>query len=282
MNTHQSINVRGSLLDMQIPKIMGIINTTPDSFYEKSRAATKKDISETITEFINNGADIIDVGGYSSRPGATDISPQREMERLKPALAYVAEHYPEFPVSVDTYRSEVARWAIEHYTVGIINDISGGNIDSDILHVAAESNTPYIGMHMVGNPQNMQQFTNYENIMRNITLYFSAMIEKAKQAGVCDIIIDPGFGFSKTIDDNYLILKNLKDFQILERPVLIGISRKSMIYKYLNINSSESLYGTIALQALALQSGASIIRVHDVKPAVQMLKVVCKTLNQQS
>lgn len=273
------VNIRGTLHSFDKPKIMAVLNTTPDSFYAPSRKKTEQAIATTITQFINQGADIIDIGGYSSRPGAEHISIEQEKERLKPALEYIASNFPNFPVSIDTFRAEVAYWAISNYSVGIINDISGGQLDSEIIPAAAQLQCPFIGMHMRGTPQTMQQNTDYNDIVREIILYFAQMIEKCKLAGVNDIIIDPGFGFSKTLEQNYSILGNLQDFSIFERPVLVGMSRKSMIYKLLNIKASESLPGTISLHTIALLKGVSIIRVHDVKEAVQMMNVTQEILN---
>jgi len=273
------INIRGTLRRFDKPKIMAVLNTTPDSFYAQSRRENEQAIATAITQFIEQGADIIDVGGYSSRPGAEHISIEQEKERLKPALEYLAINFPNFPVSIDTFRAEVAYWAIKDYSVGIINDISGGQLDSDIIPVAAQLQCPFIGMHMRGTPQTMQENTKYNDIVREIIMYFAQMIEKCKLAGINDIIVDPGFGFSKTIEQNYEILNNLQDFLVLDRPILAGMSRKSMIYKLLDIKPSESLPGTISLHTIALLKGASIIRVHDVKEAVQMLYVTQKVLN---
>lgn len=273
------INIKGVLYSIETPKIMAVLNATPDSFYKQSRKENVQDIEDTISQFIEDGADIIDIGGYSSRSGADHVSIDQEKERLKPALEYLSAHFPNFPVSIDTFRAEVAYWAITNYSAAIINDISGGQLDPEIILVAAQLRSPYIGMHMRGTPQNMQQHTYYEDIKSEIILYFLQMIDRCKLAGVNDIIIDPGFGFSKTIDHNYMIVNNLHELSILERPILVGMSRKSMIYKALNISAHESLPGTIALHTISLLKGASIIRVHDVKPAVQMLHITQKLLN---
>ncbi|HKK59573.1 MAG TPA: dihydropteroate synthase [Salinivirga sp.] len=279
MKQAHSIKIHKQLVNMDRPYIMAVLNVTPDSFYEGSRV-TPASIEQRVARVISEGADWIDVGGYSSRPGAVDISPKTEKERLMPALDILASKYPQYPVSVDTFRADVANWAIENYNVAIINDISGGHLDPEILEVAGQHGLPYIGMHMRGTPQNMQQQTHYDDIIRELTLYFAQMAERASSAGISDLIIDPGFGFAKTIDDNYLLLQRLRELLVLDKPILVGMSRKSMIYKLLNIRPGDSLHGTIALHTLALQNGASIIRVHDVSPAFQMVAVVKKTQEQ--
>ncbi|ALO13710.1 Dihydropteroate synthase [Salinivirga cyanobacteriivorans] len=279
MKQTHSIKIHQQLVNLDRPYIMAVLNVTPDSFYEGSRV-TPAGIEQRVAQIISEGADWIDVGGYSSRPGADDISPKTEKERLMPALDMLASEYPQYPVSVDTFRADVANWAIENYNVAIINDISGGHLDPEILEVAGQHGVPYIGMHMRGTPQNMQQQTHYDDILRELTLYFAQMSERASSAGISDLIIDPGFGFAKTIDDNYLLLQRLRELLVLKKPILVGMSRKSMIYKPLNIRPEDSLHGTIALHTIALQNGASIIRVHDVSPAYQMAAVVNKTQKQ--
>ncbi len=278
MHNKYSLKIQGKILNIDRTLIMAVLNSTPDSFYKGSRVSNTKEIKERIAKMKANGVDWIDVGGYSSRPGAEDISVNEEKERLTRVLASLAEHFPEIPVSVDTFRAEVANWAIEKYNVAIINDISGANADPEILYVAAEKKVPYIGMHMRGTPQTMTQMTKYNDVMREITLYFANLIEKANHIGVSDLILDPGFGFAKGIADNYHILNRLQEFSIFNKPILVGMSRKSMIYKHLEIEPDDALNGTIALHSLAIGNGASIIRVHDVRPAVQMAKVVDKTL----
>lgn len=257
---------------------MGVMNMTPDSFYAGSRIQDHQATEERIAQMYTEGADWIDVGGYSSRPGAEDIPAKTEKKRLEPALDMLASTYPDLPVSIDTFRADVANWAIEKYNVSIINDISGGHLDPEMMDVAALHNVPYIGMHMRGTPQNMKHKTNYDDLIREMTLYFADMADKASLAGIKDLIIDPGFGFAKTLEDNYMLLNRLRELLVLDKPILVGISRKSMIYKLLNIKAEESLYGTLALHTLAINNGASIIRVHDVKPAVQMVSVIHKTL----
>ncbi len=274
------IKIHDKLVALNRPHIMAVLNVTPDSFYAKSRTQGIENIEQRIAEFISEGTDWIDIGGYSSRPGAENISPEVEKERLAPALSIMANNYPEFPVSVDTFRADVANWAIEKFNVAIINDISGGQLDPEILEVAGQHGVPYIGMHMRGNPQNMQQYTQYDDIVRELTLYFAGLAEKAVHAGINDLIIDPGFGFSKTLNDNYLLVSRMRELLVLDKPILVGISRKSMIYKLLNTRPDDSIYGTIALHTMALQNGASVIRVHDVKPALQMVTVMNKTNEQ--
>lgn len=269
-----SISVGGKLLDLQVPKVMGILNVTPDSFYEGSRVDSKDVILDRASRMINEGADILDVGGYSSRPGAKDISIQEEIDRVSPAIEWIKTEFPESIISIDTFRSDVAENALKS-GAEIINDISGFSIDDKLPEVASKHNAPYILMHMRGTPQTMQMMTDYANIFTEMALYFSEKISQLKIAGVKDIILDPGFGFSKTIEDNHLLLQNIEYLDFLGHPILIGISRKSMIYKKLGIKPEESLPGTIALNAIALSKGASILRVHDVKEAcdlVQLLK----------
>ncbi len=273
-----SIRIKGEILKLDRTIIMGVLNSTPDSFYKGSRVSDSREVKERIVNMKANGVDWIDVGGYSSRPGAEDIPVNEEKERLSRVLTPLAEHFPEIPVSVDTFRAEVAHWAVQKYQVAIINDISGAHADPEILDVAAQENVPFIGMHMRGTPQTMTQFTQYDDVMREMTLYFAELIEKAHLKGVNDVIIDPGFGFAKGTESNYTILNHLNELSILDKPILVGMSRKSMIYKYLGIEPEDALYGTVALHTLAIAKGASIIRAHDIIPAVQMARVVDKTL----
>lgn len=270
------INIRGELVDIMQPLVMGIINTTPDSFYSKSRSTEVKDIYLKLKEMVEEGVDWLDIGGYSSRPGAENISVKAEIERLKPALEIISTDFGHIPLSIDTFRSEVAEWAITNYNIDIINDISGGHLDNRLIDVVSQANKVYIGMHMRGTPQNMQTFTHYDNLVSEIKRYFAEMEKRVLRKGISDFIIDPGFGFSKTLEQNYLLLHRLHEFSIFNRPVLVGLSRKSMIYKHLNTNAEESLTGTIALQTAALLKGATILRVHDVKEAVQTIKLVSK------
>ncbi|MCD7930270.1 MAG: dihydropteroate synthase [Tannerellaceae bacterium] len=274
--TFKSINIKGELVSLENPLVMGIVNITPDSFYSGSRKQTEKEISERVESILSEGGDIIDVGAYSSRPGATDISPEEERQRLQFALTILNRNYPQAIVSVDTFRGEIARRCVEEYGVAIINDISGGQLDETMFPVMEELKVPYILMHMRGTPQTMQQYTDYEHLLVDIRKYFAEKIEKLRLLGVNDIIIDPGYGFSKTLEQNYSLLANLKEFRIFDLPLLVGISRKAMIYKLLDSTPQESLNGTTVLNTFALLNGADILRVHDVKETVEAIKLVNK------
>ncbi|MCD8043223.1 MAG: dihydropteroate synthase [Tannerellaceae bacterium] len=274
--TFKSINIKGELVSLENPLVMGIVNITPDSFYSGSRKQTEKEISERVESILSEGGDIIDVGAYSSRPGAIDISPEEEKQRLQFALTILNHDYPDAIVSVDTFRGEIARRCVEEYGVAIINDISGGQLDETMFPVMGELKVPYILMHMRGTPQTMQQYTDYEHLLVDIRKYFAEKIEKLRLLGVNDIIIDPGYGFSKTLEQNYSLLANLKEFRIFDLPLLVGISRKAMIYKLLDSTPQESLNGTTVLNTFALLNGADILRVHDVKEAVEAIKLVNK------
>lgn len=267
-----TLNCRGRLVDLSTPKIMGIINATPDSFYSKSRVATSDDLKIRIEQMIEDGVDIIDIGAYSSRPNAEHISQEEELNRLLPLVEFIRKEYPNLLVSIDTFRAKVADECIQR-GADLINDISGGQIEDELLEVIANKEVPYILMHMRGTPQTMMQYTQYEHLANELLLYFSKGIQKAKKAGIKDVIIDPGFGFSKTLEQNYQLLNNLELLNSLEAPLLIGISRKSMISKALNTTAEKSLNGTTALHMIALSKGAKILRVHDVKEAVECVKL---------
>ena len=267
-----TLNCRGRLVDLSTPKIMGIINATPDSFYSKSRVATSNDLKIRIEQMIEDGVDIIDIGAYSSRPNAEHISQEEELNRLLPLVEFIKKEYPNLLVSIDTFRAKVADECIQR-GAELINDISGGQIEDELLEVIANKEVPYILMHMRGTPQTMMQYTQYEHLANELLLYFSKGIQKAKKAGIKDVIIDPGFGFSKTLEQNYQLLNNLELLNSLEAPLLIGISRKSMISKALNTTAEKSLNGTTALHMIALSKGAKILRVHDVKEAVECVKL---------
>lgn len=260
-------------MDFSTPKVMGILNITPDSFFEGSRNQTEKEIRRRVIQIMEEGADIIDIGGYSSRPNAAFVREEEEMKRLDYALSILFEIYPEAIVSVDTFRSEVARRCIEKYGVAIINDISAGNLDDKMFDVVAGLKIPYIIMHMQGTPQTMIQYTTYNNLTQDIFLYFSEKINQLHHIGVNDIIIDPGFGFSKTTSQNYQLMSSLENFCIFELPILVGISRKRMIRDILDCTPEESLNGTTVLNTLALTKKADILRVHDVKEAVETVKL---------
>ena len=273
------INCRGRLLDLSTPAVMGILNITPDSFYDGGRYTNDDKIKQRIIEMVEQGADILDVGAYSSRPGAADITENEEMRRLAPVLTLIRKLYPDIPVSVDTFRSGVARRVIKDFEADIINDISGGELDSKMFETAALLKVPYILMHMKGTPQNMTTQNYYENMLVEVMEYLAKKIEELNQFGVNDIIIDPGFGFAKNIEQNFQLLGRLRVFKIFEKPLLVGISRKSMIYKILKTGPEEALTGTAALNLMALQKGANILRVHDVKEAKQMIRL-CEHLEE--
>jgi len=272
----QYINVRGKLLDLEIPKVMGILNVTPDSFYKGSRYSTEEEILSAARGMLNDGADIIDVGGYSSRPGAKDISPGEEGGRVLKAIKLISRELPEAIISVDTFRADIAREAVLECGAHIINDISGGDADSNMFSIVENLNVPYIMMHMKGNPGTMQNNPVYDDIVADILKWFGERIYRLKSAGLKDLIIDPGFGFGKTPDHNFELLGRLGDFSIAGLPVLVGISRKSMIWKTLNTSSDKALNGTTALNAIALFNGADILRVHDVKEAVETVQLIKK------
>ena len=270
------INTGGRLLDLEIPKVMGIINVTPDSFYKKSRYNTDDEIIKAATVMLNDGADILDVGGYSSRPGAKDISHEEERGRVTGAVRLINRLFPEAIISVDTFRADIARQAVEECGAVMINDISGGEGDSRMFDTIKKLNVPYILMHMKGGPSTMQDNPVYEDIISDILKWFGEKIFYLRSSGVKDIIVDPGLGFGKTADHNFELLKRLGDFSITGLPLLVGVSRKGMIWKTLNITADEALNGTTALNAVALMNGADILRVHDVKEAVQTIKLISK------
>jgi dihydropteroate synthase len=270
------INVRGNLVDLTVPKIMGIINVTPDSFYKGSRLTGEKEIIDTAAQMIDDGADILDVGGYSSRPGATDITPAEERSRVINAIKLINQELPEAIISIDSFRSDIVLEAVLECGAGIINDISAGEIDKKMFQVVERLRVPYIMMHMQGVPRTMQQNPVYDDVVADILRWFSEKIFRLRSMGLNDIIIDPGFGFGKTIDHNFELLSRLGDFSVAGLPVLVGVSRKSMIWKTLGITIEESLNGTTVLNTTALLNGADILRVHDVKEAVQAVRLVEK------
>jgi len=275
----RSIKCRGEIIDLSEPKIMGILNVTPDSFFDGGRLKTLEDIKNHVSEMIIEGCDILDIGAYSSRPGAEMVTEKEELNRLIPVLELIKKQFPEIIISVDTFRSGIAKHVVTHFNVDIINDISSGDMDKDMFQTIAELNVPYIMMHMKGTPKTMHQNPEYKNVVKEILDYFSQKVQQLKLIGVSDIIIDPGFGFGKTIEHNYQLLNHLKDFRILELPVLVGLSRKSMIFKTLNTTPEESLNGTSVLNTLALVGGANILRVHDIKEAKETIKLVNKFSN---
>lgn len=279
---NKSININGRLLELGTPIVMGIVNATPDSFFSDSRKRTITDAVSQAETILNEGGTIIDIGGQSTSLTSKMMSAEEELERVSPILKEIRKQFPDAVISIDTFYSHVAQVAVEEYGVNIINDISAGQIDDKMFKTAAKLNVPYILMHMLGTPQTMQQHTNYDNLIKDIFYYFSQKVSQLNQLGVNDIIIDPGFGFSKTIDQNYKLMANLKYFDIFELPILVGISRKTMIYKLLNTTPSESLNGTSALNTFALNAGANILRVHDVKQAVECIKIYDKILNSDT
>lgn len=264
---------KGKLLVLDRPWIMGILNLTPDSFFEKSRVLTSKEGFLSVAEkMISEGADILDIGGYSSRPMAEDISVEEELKRTISTIEKIKREFPEILISIDTFRSKVAAEAVDA-GADVVNDISAGELDSSMIEQVGKLNVPYIVMHMRGNPRTMQHQTGYQEILIEIMHYFSKKLNLCRKAGIKDVLIDPGFGFSKTLDQNYWILKNLAYFKTIQAPILVGISRKSMIYKKLGITVEEALNGTTALHMAALISGANILRVHDVKEAKETIKL---------
>ncbi|PKP09817.1 MAG: dihydropteroate synthase [Bacteroidetes bacterium HGW-Bacteroidetes-4] len=271
------INCKGRLIDLSVPKVMGILNVTPDSFYSISRVSDKEQVKQKVAAMLTNGADFIDVGAYSTRPGADFVSEDEEWNRVEPVLNLIQKEFPEALISIDTYRSSVAQRAVSNFGVALINDISAGNLDAKMFETVAHLNVPYIIMHMIGTPQNMQQNVKYRHLMQEVFTYFAEKIERLKKMQVPDVIIDPGFGFSKTLEQNYEILSKLDEFVIFERPVLVGVSRKTMIYKQLNTDPERALNGTTVLNTLALTKGANILRVHDVKEAKEAVELYLKT-----
>ena len=274
ITTARYINVNGSLLDLSQPRVMGILNVTPDSFYAGSRTQTEAEIVRRVRQIVSEGAAIIDIGAYSSRPNADNVSSREEMERLRMGLKILFEIQPDAVVSVDTFRADVARMCVEEYGVAIINDIAAGEMDTDMFHTVAALNVPYIMMHMQGTPQSMQQHPHYDNLLKEVFLYFARKVQQLRDLGVKDIILDPGFGFGKTMEHNYELLSHLEEFRIFELPLLAGISRKSMIYRLLGTTPQEALNGTTVLDTICLLKGADILRVHDVREAVETVKIV--------
>jgi len=268
------INVNGRLLDLSVPQIMGILNVTPDSFYADSRKQTEAEIATRAQQIIDEGASIIDIGAYSSRPNAEHISQEEEMKRLQTGLEIINRNHPDAVISVDTFRADVAEWCVKEYGVAIINDIAAGEMDERMFETVAKLRVPYIIMHMQGTPQNMQKAPHYDNLIKEVFLYFAKKVEQLRELGINDIILDPGFGFGKTQEHNYELMGCLDDFRIFELPLLVGVSRKSMITRLLNVSSEEALNGTTALNTIALMKGADILRVHDVKEAVETVKMV--------
>jgi dihydropteroate synthase len=274
-----TINCRGTLIDLSSPKVMGILNVTPNSFYDGGKYADEKSMLSQVEKMLTEGAAFIDIGAYSSKPNAEFVSEQEEIQRLLPIIKSVLQHFPETLISVDTFRANVAKAAIENGAC-IINDIAAGSLDENMMKTVAELQVPYIMMHMKGNPQTMQSLSKYDNVTKEVLFYFSEKVAQARRLGINDLIIDPGFGFAKTLEQNFEIMNNLELFELLELPLLVGISRKSMIYKTLNTSAAFALNGTSVLNTIALQKGSTILRVHDVKEAVECVNL-CLQLNSK-
>ncbi len=268
-----TLNIKGRLVEFTRPLVMGILNVTPDSFYDSSRSFDHNTISNRIDTMLNEGVDIIDIGAYSSRPGATDITPQEEMRRLEMGIKLIKDKTDTTLISVDTFRADVAKYAVESLNADMINDISAGVLDNAMIPTVAQLKVPYIAMHMRGTPAAMGNLTKYSNVTADVMRELSERINRITLAGINDIIIDPGFGFAKTLEQNYELLRNIEAFHELGHPILVGISRKSMIYKALGITPADALNGTTVLNTIALQAGAAILRVHDVKAAHEAVRL---------
>ena len=271
-----TLSINGQLLSLHEPQVMGILNITPDSFYSGSRTEAEDDICRRLHQLMDEGADMIDVGAYSTRPGADDVSEEEEMERLRRGLRVVRREFPDVPVSVDTFRASVARMAVEEEGADIVNDISGGDMDRQMFRTVARLHVPYVLMHMQGVPRSMQQAPHYDNVRREVMVHLAERVDLLHQMGVADVVVDPGFGFGKTLDHNYELMEHLEDFHELGCPLLVGISRKSMIYKLVGGTPQTALNGTTVLNTVALLKGAHILRVHDVAPAVEAKKMYLK------
>lgn len=267
------IKLKGKLLNLKTPVTMGIVNVTPDSFYQGARFSNEKNMLQLVEKMLNDGASIIDVGGYSTRPQAENISPDEEISRVSNALESILKKFPDTLLSVDTFRANVARHVVNEFNVAMINDISGGTLDDMMFETIADLQVAYVLMHTRGNPQNMQYMTNYDDVVSEVLGFLQKRVAQLHLLGVNDMVVDPGFGFAKTTEQNFSLLKQLAYFKELNVPILAGLSRKSMIYKTLNIDATSSLNGTTALNMLALQGGASILRVHDVKEAMEAIKL---------
>ena len=271
---HLSINIKGSLHHFHRPWVMGILNVTPDSFFAESRTIETDDIRRRVDDLISQGADIIDIGGYSSRPGAPEVSTDEEYSRLARGLEAIRKYHPDTLISVDTFRADVARRCVSDWEADIINDISGGNLDAEMWPTVAELQVPYILMHMRGTPSSMQSLCDYNDVTADVIRDLAFKIDAMHQIGIADIIVDPGFGFAKDINQNYQLMAELDQFKQLNAPLLVGISRKSMIYRPLDITPQTAINGTTVLNTFALLHGANILRVHDVKEAVEAVKII--------
>jgi dihydropteroate synthase len=281
LNQPKTINCKGKLVDLDLPKVMGILNMTPDSFYDGGKTVSEKEILSKAEGMLIDGATFIDIGGYSSRPGASHLSEEEELLRVIPAVQAITREFPDSLISIDTFRSSVVKKAIEN-GAALVNDISAGTMDNDMYSTISDLQIPYIMMHMRGNPQTMMDDVEYDNISKDIIKYFSIKLAEARQAGINDLIVDPGFGFSKTRKHNFELLNHLELFKFLDVPILVGISRKSMIYKTLDSDTENALNGTTALHVIALDKGASLLRVHDVKEAVECITLMENLKNGHS
>lgn len=267
-----TINCNGELIDLSTPKVMGILNVTPDSFFDGGRYTNDREVLQRVEQMLTDGATFIDVGGYSSKPNAVAVTVQEEKARTIPVVASIVQHFPEAIVSIDTFRSDVAQLCLDQ-GAAIVNDISAGFLDPLMMQIVANYRVPYIMMHMKGTPQTMSTLAQYDDLVKEILFYFSERIAAARSLGISDLIVDPGFGFAKTIDQNFELLRDLDIFKTLDLPILAGVSRKSMIHKTLQIKPEEALNGTTVLNTLALEKGAAILRVHDVKEALETIKL---------
>lgn len=274
-----SINVRGRLVDLSEPQVMGIINVTPDSFYAESRVRSEESMRLRVRQIVSEGGQMIDVGAYSSRPGAEDVTAREERERLSRGMRIVREEAPDIAVSVDTFRADVARAAVEEMGADMVNDISGGELDREMFATVARLGVPYVLMHMKGSPQTMLGEAQYDDVVKEVTLYFAERVQRLRDLGQKDIIIDPGYGFAKTLDQNYELLRRQEFLKVLELPMMVGLSRKSMVHRLLDCTPQDALNGTSVLNTIALMKGANILRVHDVKECVEVLKIVRKTFD---
>lgn len=272
-----SLNCGGKLLQLDTPKVMGILNATPDSFFAGSRKQTETEIQSRVQQILEEGADIIDVGAYSTRPGAAEVTLEEEWQRLAPALQIVRREAPSALISIDTFRAEIAKRCVEELGASIVNDISGGDADAQMFETVAALRVPYILMHCQGTPQTMQLSPQYKNVTAEVMTDLSRKVRRLRDLGMRDIVLDPGFGFGKTLEHNYELLRHLDDFRVFHLPVLVGVSRKSMITRALGITADEALNGTTALHAFSLMKGANILRVHDVKAAVEVVKLYERT-----
>ena len=270
------MQIKGQLINFSVPKVMGVLNITPDSFYDGGRYTVKEKIVSKVEKMILEGVDFIDIGAYSSRPGAAVVSYGEELKRLSETMELLRAGFPEPIISIDTFRSGIARKMVEEYEADMINDISAGDMDKEMFNTIADLQIPYVMMHMQGTPRTMQKNPKYDNVVKDILTFFSGKVEELKLLGVDNVILDPGFGFGKTLDHNYELMNGLGQFSVLNKPIMIGVSRKSMIGKLLGCTPDEALNGTIVLNTVALMKGIDILRVHDVKEAVEAIKIIEK------